>query len=279
VPKPVARSLSDYSRGSVGGLLFSLPLLYTMEVWWAGFNASPQRLLVLLAATFVLLLGYNHFAGLRRDTGFLATVGEAIEEMGIGLLLAAIVLWLTGRIDTTMGLPEVVGKTVVESAMVAIGVSVGKAQLGDRGRGDDQGTARADEDASHLPGQLLIAACGALLVAGHVAPTEEVVMIAAEASAARLAALLLLSLLVTAAVLYHSNFRGAERRVRRPTGVGDMVAGTVIVYGVALVVSAALLWFFERFTGASLVLAAGQTVVLAFPAALGASAGRLLLQE
>ena len=277
--KPVARSLSDYSRGTVGGLLFSLPLLYTMEVWWAGFVAGPARLLTALAATFVLLLGYNHFAGLRRDTSFQATVGEAIEELGLGLLLAALVLWLTGRIDADMGLQEVVGKTVVEAAVVAIGVSVGKAQLGSGGRrdGEDQGT--AGDDGVGFLGQLVIAVCGALLIAGNVAPTEEVRVIAAETTAGKLLALLLLSLLVTAAILYHADFRGAERSVRQPTGVADVLAGTVVMYAVGLVVSAGLLWFFGRFAGASPALVVAQTVVLGFPAALGASAGRLLLQE
>jgi putative integral membrane protein (TIGR02587 family) len=289
VGKPVRQSLSDYSRGIVGGLLFSLPLLYTMEVWWAGFLAGPPRLLALLGATFVLLLGYNHFAGLRRDVSFQATVGEAVEEMGLGLLLAALVLWLTGRIEASMGLREVLGKVVVETAVVAIGVSVGKAQLGSGGgrRGGDQGAPGAGSDgdqgsedgAPGFFGQLVIAACGALLIAGNVAPTEEIVLVAAETGAGKLLALLLLSLLVTAAVLYHADFRGAERSVRRPAGPADVAAGTAMMYGVALAVSAGLLWFFGRFDGAAAPLVVAQTVVLGFPAALGASAGRLLLQE
>lgn len=34
---PLVASLQEYARGIAGGLIFSLPLLYTMEVWWAGF--------------------------------------------------------------------------------------------------------------------------------------------------------------------------------------------------------------------------------------------------
>ncbi len=37
-------TLQEYSRGLIGGLLFGLPLLYTMEVWWTGFLAGPLRL-------------------------------------------------------------------------------------------------------------------------------------------------------------------------------------------------------------------------------------------
>jgi len=51
--------------GVLGGLLFSLPLLYTM-VWWAG-TTHPLRLLIYVLATFTLLLGYNRYSGLRCD--------------------------------------------------------------------------------------------------------------------------------------------------------------------------------------------------------------------
>ncbi|MDQ3135846.1 MAG: TIGR02587 family membrane protein, partial [Acidobacteriota bacterium] len=34
--RPIKKSLQEYARGVAGGLLFSLPLLYTMEVWWMG---------------------------------------------------------------------------------------------------------------------------------------------------------------------------------------------------------------------------------------------------
>ena len=277
--KEIEQSLSDYSRGIVGGLLFSLPLLYTMEVWWAGFVAGPGRLLVLLVATFVLLLGYNHFAGLRRDTEVLETAGEAVEEIGLGILLAALVLWLTGRIGAGMGFREVLGKTLVESALVAIGVSVGKAQLGsgDRRRGQRQASER--DRPFGLVGHVVMGACGAMLVAGNVAPTEEVVVIAAESGSGKLLALLALSLVMTAAVLYHADLRGADRKVGRPGGVGEVLAGTAVMYGVALVVSAAALWFFGRFAGVSPAMGVGLAVVLAFPGSLGASAGRVLLQE
>jgi hypothetical protein len=42
--RPVHKSLQEYARGIAGGLLFSLPLIYTMEVWWAGFTSHPMRL-------------------------------------------------------------------------------------------------------------------------------------------------------------------------------------------------------------------------------------------
>ena len=40
---PVGNSLREYARGLAGGLMFSLPLLYTMEVWWRRFVIEPMR--------------------------------------------------------------------------------------------------------------------------------------------------------------------------------------------------------------------------------------------
>ena len=74
----VAESLQEYGRGIAGGLLFSLPLLYTMEVWQTGLNAHPLRLLVAVAGTFLLLLGYNRHAGLRRDASMIEVVIDSV---------------------------------------------------------------------------------------------------------------------------------------------------------------------------------------------------------
>lgn len=296
--RTVAESFQEYGRGVAGGLMFSLPLLYTMEVWWAGFNAHPWRLAAYIAATFVLLLGYNRFAGLRRDAGMAEVAIDSVEEIGIGFIVSAVALYLLGRITFEMPVNEIVGQIVIEAMTVAIGVSVGTAQLGgegtdDTGVGDDargagrssggsegtkaSGTAAARDDLQ-FGGQMLLAFCGATLFAANVAPTEEVVMIAVEISWARLLSLSLVSLLLGAFILNYSEFRGARQFVRAG-GVGAAFAGSISTYAVALSASALTLWFFGRFDGVSLYTALAQTVVLGAAATLGASAGRLLLQR
>jgi putative integral membrane protein (TIGR02587 family) len=129
-------------------------------------------------------------------------------------------------------------------------------------------------------GQVALAACGAVLFASNVAPTEEIVMIAAESSRWKVLGLALLSLGLCALVLFYSDFRGSSRAHpgdRR--GWTMVVSRTVLNYAVALAASAFILWFFGRFTGVSLSACLAQTVVLGVAAALGASAGRLLLQS
>lgn len=277
--RPIGKSLQEYARGVAGGLLFSLPLLYTMEVWWSGFLAPPWRLAAYVIGTFALLLGYNHFVGIRADSSFADVVIESFEEMGIGFVIAALVLWLLGQITLEMPGDEVLGKIVIEAMTVAIGVSVGTAQLGaddgDKGREDDTG--EGHEAGNTIGRQLVIALCGAVLFAANVAPTEEIVMIAVEVSTGRLIGLVAFSLALAALVLYYSEFAGARQNVRFDRH-HDVLIGSVITYAVALVASGLILWFFGRFDGHTPILCLAQAVVLGVPATLGASAGRLLLQ-
>ncbi|MBA2432149.1 MAG: TIGR02587 family membrane protein [Chthoniobacterales bacterium] len=274
---PVSNSLREYARGIAGGLMFSLPLLYTMEVWWAGFVASPMRLLIYVAATFVLLLGYNHYAGLHQDASWREVAIDSVEEMGLGLLVAAGLLFLLGQLETDMHLYEIVGKVTVEAMTVAIGISIGTAQLGGADERQAKGRTEASaKDEVRFGGQMVIAACGAMLFAANVAPTEEIVLIASEARIEKILGLAVLSIVLTALILYYIEFTGAGRFVRS-NGFVSVVVGTVVTYAVALVVSAAVLWFFGRFDDA-LITCVAQTVVLGLAATLGASAGRLLLQ-
>jgi putative integral membrane protein (TIGR02587 family) len=123
-----------------------------------------------------------------------------------------------------------------------------------------------------------IALCGAILIASNVAPTEEVVVIALESEVHKLLIIALLSIGIGGAVLYYINFKGAKTIVVH-SNTWNAVVGTLLMYAVALLSSAFMLWFFGRFEGLSLYGMVAETVVLGFPAALGASAGRLLIQS
>lgn len=269
----LAQSAREYGRGVAGGLLFSLPVLYTMEVWWTGFIASPERLLAALGVTFGLLLLYNFYAGLHADASLLEVWIDSVEELGLGLVLAALVLWLTGQLGTGQSLDELLGKVVLEAMAVSIGVSIGTAQLGAADETSQGMATRAAQDAHTLGAHLALSLCGAFIVAANVAPTEEVVQIASETTLVRLLLVVLLSLALCALVLFASGFRGARSEHRARIVLRD----TVLAYAVALLASALLLWFFGRFDGLQPVSSLAHVVTLGLPAALGASAGRLLL--
>ena len=295
--RPPAQSLREYGRGIAGGLIFSIPLLFTMEVWWASFLLEPRRLLLYVLGSFALLLAYNRFAGLREDASWWECAIDSVEEMGIGLVLGALMLWLLGRLDASGGGLEIVGKIIMEGMTVAVGVSVGTAQLGTdqaQGAADAPSDDSADDDsaddedwgdaggrngdARRVLAQVAVAFCGAILFVSGVAPTEEILVVASEAAPVKLLFIALLSLLLGALVLFFSEFRGSGSEVSRGDGF-TIVRGVLATYAVALVASASALFFFGRFDGESGQTIFAQTIVAALVAAMGASAGRLLLQS
>lgn len=276
--RPVSESVREYGRGVAGGLIFSLPLLYTMEMWFAGITSHPWSLVLYAIVTFVLLLGYNRYAGMRHDSGWTEVAIDSVEEMGLGLVLSALALLVLGRITMDMPAHEMVGPIVVEAMTVAIGVSVGTAQLGSSSeREEGMGEGGTSKDETHLGGQLVIAFCGAVLFAANVAPTDEIPLIAGEMSRWRLIALAGITIVIATMIVTHSGFKGSDQNLMVKGRWSILFVG-LITYAVAICASAMILLFFGRFDGASAGMIVSQIVVLSTASALGASAGRLLLQ-
>lgn len=270
----VHESLREYGRGLAGGFLFSLPLLYTMEVWWAGLSVSSGRLLLGLAGTFLLLCAYNAYAGLRHDSSVTEVLIDSVEELGLGFLVSAAILLMLARFSPGGGPSEILGQVVLEGLFVAIGVSVGTAQLAEGGK-SNTGFGRGRHDT--VQAEVTLAVCGAVLIAANVAPTEEIVQLASGLRLWHTLLVVLASLVLAMTLLYFSNFRGSGRFGGTRSRFA-VLHGSTITYAVALAASAALLWFFGRFERMSLPLCIAQSVVLGLPATLGASAGRLLLR-
>lgn len=273
-------AIQEYSRGLLGGLIFSMPLLLTAEVWQAGFSASPGRLLAGLAGTFGLLLAYNAVAGIRHEHEPIEILIESIEELGLGMVVSFLVLAMLARIQFDMPPTEIAGQVVVAALTVAIGVSIGTAQLGgDTPRGDDRepaaddGPARRHDDVSIA----VLSLCGAVVLAANVAPTEEVLLLGSTMTPAKLLAVVAASLALAAVTLFFSEFHGS-RHLAAARALSTVLHACIVAYAMALLSSAVLLWFFGRFDAVAPAVIVGQTVVLAVPATLGAAAGRLLLR-
>lgn len=275
----IHRSLREYARGIAGGLIFSMPLLYTMEVWWVGLSADPLRLAVSVVVTFLLLLGYNRFVGLRSDADWREVMIDSVEEMGIGIVTAAGVLLLLGRIGSAMPMEEVVGKVIVEAMTIAIGVSVGTAQLGSNEGEDGEDTGMSSDQHHRLTfgAQVTIAFCGAMLFAMNIAPTEEVLVIAAEISPWETLLVAVVSIAIGIGILYYIDFTGSRRFVD-DGGTWNVPMGGIVMYAIALAASALTLWFFGRLDDQGNDIRIAEIVVLGLVATLGSSAGRLLLQ-
>lgn len=286
--KPIKESLVEYAQGIVGGLLFSFPLLYTMEVWYAGFLAQPYHLVIMMLATFALLLGYNRFAGMRPGTSWKDVVIDSFEEMGIGLVMSFCILLMLNRIQLgENSADEIMGKIITEAMFVSIGVSIGTAQLGSSAKEENggEGEGRQPSDAekegkerrSGKVALVVLALCGSIIVGGSVAPTEEVLLLAIEAKPLHILVLAIVSILLSLVVCYFSDFKGTDRPDNRPT-LYEVVFETCLSYCTALIASVFVLWYFFGFSDTGFWNIMAQCIVLGVIASLGASAGRLLIK-
>ena len=140
---PWAEELDGIVRAVSAGTLFGIPLLYTMEVWWAGTAVVPSRMLLVLAVTFVVLVVLNHSAGFResKDLRIADALRDSVEGLAIALVSVFVILVILREIDGATPLRQGLGKVVYEATPFAFGVGMARHFLS-KGRtesGDDDG--------------------------------------------------------------------------------------------------------------------------------------------
>ncbi|TYP88573.1 TIGR02587 family membrane protein [Blastococcus xanthinilyticus] len=256
-----------FGRAIAGSLLFALPLLMTMELWRLAHSVERYRLALLVLAAVLLVIGLSRTFGAGPGGvgpgGYLADAGVAILA---ATLAATVVLAALGVVDPLMDWQAAVSVVAIEALPAAVGASYARSQLG-------QGSRRPR--ISGYGHELFLMTAGAVVFAANIAPTEEVVLLAAEASTVTVAALAVLSLLLMHGFVYGVGFGGQERSTEG--FLRSFLTLTVVGYAAALAISAYLLWTFGRFDGIGLTTAVKETVVLGLPGSIGAAAARLIL--
>lgn len=270
-------------------MLFGVPLLYTMEVWWIGTAASPPSLLLALVVAAVPVFLLIRTSGFRttKDMATVDALGDTVEALAVALLSAAAVLFLLREISHESAVLQAVGKVVYEAVPFAVGAALARSYLqgsrdgadedSDDGQDDEQDDDGREEGRLHqTAADLGATAIGAMLLAFNIAPTDEIPMLSSPISAGWLVALVGASLALTYAIVFAADFRGTAERRRHRGPLQTPLAETTVAYVVALAVSALLLLFFQRLEPGSPPAAwISNVVVLGFPAAIGGAAGRL----
>ncbi len=265
--------LTGIARAFGGAVLFAFPLLMTMEMWELGFTMSRLRLAIFIAAVLPLLVGLSYFAGFEKTESLAEDAEDAFIAFGVAFVASALMLALFGLITPDMPLGEIFGKIGVQTVPASIGAIVATKTL--HSRGDEGG--EEEEDRASYPGELFLMAAGALFVAFNVAPTEEMVLIAYTMTSWHAVLLALASVLLLHGFVYTVGFAGQEEPPGQAGFVLTFLHFTIAGYGIALLVSLYVLWTFERTVDVGLPEIAMMTVVLGFPAALGAATARLVV--
>jgi putative integral membrane protein (TIGR02587 family) len=260
------------ARALGGALLFALPLLMTMEMWALGSTMPPLRLALFLAAMFPLLGGLAYYAGFEESFGWPDFVLSACVAYAAAFFAAAISLGLLAALGPALSFEEVLGRLALQVVPGSVGAMLARSLLGAREEEQEEERRRQS-----YVGALFLAAVGALFMAFNVAPTEEIVLIAQMMTPWHAVILVLVSLAMMHAFVYAVEFRGQARVAAGLSPWSEFFRLTVVAYGLSLVICFYVLWTFGRAGGLALPELLIETVVLGFPAALGAAAARLIL--
>jgi putative integral membrane protein (TIGR02587 family) len=269
-------------RAASGGLLFGIPLLFTVEVMWTGQHTEPRQGLVVLAISFVLLTVLNRTAGFRgaEDKSLRLAVADAVEGVALAIVLVLAMLVLLGEVDSATPLAVILGKTVYEVLPMCVGIGVAHSIL--RASEDDSpegastqpssGSTTINASVADLGASLI----GAVFIALSIAPTDEVPMVTASRSPIWLFLIMAASLVIAYSIVFVAGFAGQSRRHAQEGLLQHPLIETLASYVVALFSSYVMLWLFQRADAPSRVTLA-QVIVLGLPAAIGGAAGRLAI--
>lgn len=263
--------LRGLGRAFAGALIFALPMLMTMEMWWLGFYMDPLRLALLLALTVPMLVGLSRFGGMRPTARLRDDVADALVVLLVAALAATVIMAIFGILTPGMSGREIIGKIVLQTVPGSFGAMLARSQLGGEAEGD-----RKRGEPTYW-GELFLMGAGALFLSFNVAPTEEMILIAYKMSAGQALLLALVSLGLMHAFVYSLNFRGGSARPAEIPAWSLFARFTLVGYAIVLSVSLFTLWIFGRSDGGGAQELVSASIVLGFPGAIGAAAARLLL--
>jgi putative integral membrane protein (TIGR02587 family) len=256
-------------RAVGGAIVFSLPMLMTMEMWALGFSMDRGRLVGLLAASLPMLMFLSHYSGFEDTWDWKEDVRDVAIACGIGLLTASLILALFGVLRLEMSMAEIAGKVGLQTVPAALGALLGRSQFGqaakDAGREDT------------FFGELGIMSVGALFLSLNVAPTEEMVLISYQMHPLHSMLLMVLSLVIMHGFVFATEFAGGTQLSPETPWWSAFARFTLVGYVLSLAIAWYLLWAFGQFDGLDWHRTLHPTLVLGFPAAVGAAAARLIL--
>jgi putative integral membrane protein (TIGR02587 family) len=274
--------LREQGRGMAGALLvLGISFAYTVETWRLAVDIPVFHLIGFVVAGLALVVLITRSVGFRSeedtgaggaDTGLRRNGGsplwvEFTEIVFQSLFIGYATLALLGVIDLRTPFPVVVRMGLIQVVPLAVGASLANELLS----GDQEEIPEVG-----FPRNLGVFALGAVFFSAPIAPTGEIGLIAAQIDWIRVGVLLAVILSVTYLMLYELEFRGQSRRLQGRSS-WRQVGQTCTVTVVGLLVAFGLLVALGGIESEPVATWARRTVVLAFPAAIGASGARVIL--
>jgi putative integral membrane protein (TIGR02587 family) len=163
------------ARAFGGSILFSFPLLMTMEMWWLGFYMDGFRLTLFTLLTIPLLVGLAYYDGFEPTSRLTDDVVDTFVAYAVGFVTSTASLLAFGIINLEMSAGEIIGKISLQAIICSFGAMFAQSLL--KGSDDESDESeKRKRDASYF-GELFLMAVGAVFLSMSVAPTEEMELI------------------------------------------------------------------------------------------------------
>jgi putative integral membrane protein (TIGR02587 family) len=266
----------DLARAFGGALVFGIPGLMTMEMWWLGSSENGYRLALFIALTIPLLTGLSHFEGFEDTFSAKDDILDTFTAIAVGFIAAALMLYLFGVLSAEMSADEIIGKIAVQTVVGALGAMFAESLLGTGESETEEHNRERIRGASYF-GQVFLMMVGAVYLSLTLAATEEMILIAYQMTNWHTIGLVVFSLAVMHGFVYAVKHTRGETNGAEESFASVFLRFTVVGYVVALLVSAYILWTFGRMDDTGFEETLKAVIVLGFPSALGAAASRLIL--
>lgn len=258
----------DIGRATGGALIFSLPMLMTMEMWEVGFFMDPLRLMVLILLSLPLWVGVSSIVGFKKTKTFYDDMVDVLVAYLVGFITSAIVLSILGIVSRATGYGELFCMLLLQSIPASLGALLARSLIS------------GEKDQPFVAGyqhELIISITGSLFLAFNLAPTEEIILLSYQMGYWHICALILFTLVVMQMFTLSNPDVDQESLHYWKSHWQLFVRFTSIGYVLAFAVSLLMLWAFGRVDGESLDNAINSALVLSLPAGIGAAAARLLV--
>jgi putative integral membrane protein (TIGR02587 family) len=268
-------SLAGLAKASAGAVIFSFPMLMTMELWSLGASLDGYRIALFTLLSFPLLVGLSYYDGFEVTSTVRDDVRDALAAYAIGFVTSALVLLLFNIINFQTSFDGSIGRIALQAVPAAIGATAARGLLQ---TGEEKSRAQEATGSATYVGQLFLMAAGAIFLSMSVAPTEEMVLIGFKMSAWHTVALVTLSLVIMQCFIYAIERTGHSNSLSPDAAQWSLLLRyTFVGYALVFAISYYVLWTFGGFDGVGLMEQIESVVVLALPASVGAAASRLIL--
>jgi putative integral membrane protein (TIGR02587 family) len=279
--------IDDAVRGLASGILVGVPVVFTVDSWWLGSQKGPLESLLLLSFAYVLTLAAVYWIGFHRgERHGWQCFADALEAVALGIVALFVIFGALGQIGGGQAPSVVLGRIAVAVAPISLGVAVANHLFaGDDSRiFPDVGSAGSRSRDNSDRGWILTARelgaglAGAMFVCLAIVPGDELNAIATEVPFRNLPLVIALSLLVTYVVVFAADFSGQSRRRAAVGPLQHPLVETASAYVAAVAAAVIALLLFGHVDAATPpIVIYAKVVLLGFPAAVGAAAGRLIV--